>query len=327
MNSRTTAMAAVISSRAAMESTKAYTRTPIVATASASNVRNRNCAVAIVGAGSARICSTRTAPLTPSSARCFARARLMVAYAASIIANTAASRTKATVRPISNHSVTWKRHSLRSTVACPSSLAIRAAPSTQRSGSYVLALAPSRDDLVVETEHHGLLLRLGVVETKKVEKAVYEEVLGLFVGRPPVVSGLSRGHRRAEHDVAEQAQGRFFVVLGRTQLVHREAQHVGRAGLVHEPHVVVRHRLFIDEQDRHLRLWVDPEAVEGEPGERDKTELVGLQSRLVVDVDHHDLLVGGKDDSYRSYAATILPTSWWRTTSWLVRWQNATSWT
>ncbi len=119
-------MAAVISSRAANESTKENTRTPIVATASASNVRNRNCAVAIVGAGSARICSTRTAPLTPSSTRCFARARLIVAYAASIIANTAASRAKATVRPICSHSVTWKRHSLRSTVACPNSLAILA---------------------------------------------------------------------------------------------------------------------------------------------------------------------------------------------------------
>ncbi len=35
----------------------------------------------------------------------------------------------------------------------------------------------------------------------------------------------------------------------------------------------------------------------------------------------------GSSDSYLSYAATIRPTSWWRTTSWLVRWQNVTSWT
>ena len=68
---------------------------------------------------------------------------------------------------------------------------------------------------------------------------------------------LSLGHLRAQHDVAEQTRGRRHVLGARAQLVHREAQHVGRTGLVHPLHVQRLHRALVDEQDRDIRVGAD----------------------------------------------------------------------
>ena len=78
---------------------------------------------------------------------------------------------------------------------------------------------------------------------------------------------LRLGDLRAQHDVAEQP-GRGRLVLGAgTQLVHREAQHVGGAGLVHPLHVQLLHGALVDEHDRELGVGVHVHRVERVDGE------------------------------------------------------------
>ena len=68
------------------------------------------------------------------------------------------------------------------------------------------------------------------------------EQVELLLGRVTGSSGLLRGDRGAQHDVAEQARLGFLVVVAGAQLVHREGQDVGRALLVHPLLVQRRHR-------------------------------------------------------------------------------------
>ena len=71
-------------------------------------------------------------------------------------------------------------------------------------------------------------------------------------------SAVAGGHRlrlgdlRAQHDVAEQTRGGRRVFGAGPQLVHREAQHVGGAGLVHPLHVQLLHGALVDEHDRDV---------------------------------------------------------------------------
>ena len=105
----------------------------------------------------------------------------------------------------------------------------------------------------------------------------------------PAVSRLRLGDLRAQHDVAEQPGGRGLVLGARAQLVHREAQHVGRARLVHPLHVQLLHRALVDEHDRELGVGVHVHRVERVHREPLQGGLVDLDGRLVVDLDAHAL--------------------------------------
>ena len=65
-------------------------------------------------------------------------------------------------------------------------------------------IIPCGDDLVVESEHDALLLRLGVVVAEQVKQTVDEEVFRLPVGGTTVLGRLASRDGRAQHDVAEQ---------------------------------------------------------------------------------------------------------------------------
>ena len=89
---------------------------------------------------------------------------------------------------------------------------------------------PGAKNLVLQAEHLGLLRRLGVVEAEQVQQPVHQQVLRLLCRAPTVLAGLPLRHRRAEHDVTEEALRRLLVVIRRAQLIHRERQHVCWAG-------------------------------------------------------------------------------------------------
>jgi hypothetical protein len=98
---------------------------------------------------------------------------------------------------------------------------------------------------------------------------------------------LSVGHLWAQHDVAEQTDRRLLAVGRWTQLIHREAQHVGGTRLPKILLVVGAHGGFVDEQDRKFGQRMDSELVEGERGESDEGCIVNLDTGLVADVDAH----------------------------------------
>ena len=94
-------------------------------------------------------------------------------------------------------------------------------------------------------------------------------------------------HLRADDDVAEQPSGRRGVVGAGAQLVHREAEHVGRARLVHPLHVQLLHRGLVDEEDRDVRIRMHVQQVEPEGHEPLHDGLVDGHARLVVHLDAH----------------------------------------
>ena len=73
--------------------------------------------------------------------------------------------------------------------------------------------------------------------------------------------GLARPAGRARCRRAGRP-GSGCVFGARAQLVHRKAEHVGRAGLVHPLHVQLLHRGLVDEHDREFRIRVHVHRVE-----------------------------------------------------------------
>ena len=119
--------------------------------------------------------------------------------------------------------------------------------------------------------------------------------------RPCVVSRISSsiveclaatawrlGDLRAQHDVAEQPWRRRHILGARAQLVHRKAQHVGRAGLVHPLDVQRLHRALVDEDDRHIGVGADVQLGEVVLHEPQQHGLVDRDRGLVVDLDGHE---------------------------------------
>ena len=69
-----------------------------------------------------------------------------------------------------------------------------------------------------------------------------------------------------------------LVFGARAQLVHREAQHVGRAGLVHPLHVQLLHGGLVDQHDRELGVGVHVQVVERVDREAQQRRLVDRRS-------------------------------------------------
>ena len=239
-------------------------------------------------------------------------------------------------------------HSPASTTSTAATTSSRTSPlviGVHRVPSAAL-LASRREQLGLQAEHLALLLRLGVVVAEQVQDAVGAQQLQLVLGGVPGGAACRCGDLRAEHDVAEQPRlGLLVVAARRTQLVHREGQHVGRARLVHPLDVQLLHRVGVDEQHRQLGLRVDAHPVEHEPGERDQrvSRRPSTPDSLLTSMLMTSLAVGrsvaaasaapgagapagrSPSASHRLYASTMSPTSLCRTTSWLVSWQKWTS--
>ena len=125
------------------------------------------------------------------------------------------------------------------------------------------ATCEADEEVALEAEHLLLLLGLGVVEAEQVQEAVRREQQQLVHRGVPGGLRLRLGDLRAQHDVAEQPGGRRLVLGAGAQLVHREAQHVGGAGLVHPLHVQLLHRALVDEHDRELGVGVHVQSRRG----------------------------------------------------------------
>src|SRR5450755_3772186 len=112
-------------------------------------------------------------------------------------------------------------------------------------GWLIPGRAPGREQLVLQAEHRGVLVRLSVVIPEQVQDAVRAEQFELVTQRMLRLAGLVGGDVGTEHDVAEQAgrrrrfPARALVDPGtaaggrRSQLIHGEGQHVGRARFAH----------------------------------------------------------------------------------------------
>ena len=98
--------------------------------------------------------------------------------------------------------------------------------------------------------HHRLLVGLCVVMSQEVEDPVDEEQRHLIDIVPLPVYGLSTGHRRADHHVAQQHR----LVPGHLGgIVYREGQDIGRTAVTVEVVVPkVCDRLFVHEVDREF---------------------------------------------------------------------------
>ena len=140
----------------------------------------------------------------------------------------------------------------------------------------------------------------------------------------PAVFGLARGHRRAQHQVAEHALLGLLVDQAGPQLVHREGEHVGRALLLHplalssamvSSSTAVTHSSAsgctrIRSITNRASRWVRSSSI-STPDSFCTSMVIGGRRAPRV-----GRPAGGRRRS--SYAATILPTSRWRTTSWAV---------
>jgi hypothetical protein len=191
------------------------------------------------------------------------------------------------------------------------------------------AVPPGFQQLLLQAEHLGVLLRFCVVIAQEMQYAVHGEQLKFRLRAVPGRLCLLGRDLRAEHNVAEQAGvgGRLLAPAGlrRPELVHRERQHVRRARLPHPALVQLGHRLLIDNEHGQLRQRVDPQLIQRVPGHRGEPGLVDLHAGLIRDIDAHLRLVflwlvcwPLCAASCFSYASTIFPTSRCLTTSWLV---------
>src|SRR6478736_1477150 len=125
--------------------------------------------------------SSDVAPDRPSSQSSWARTRDMRKIAAS-----EADRTKATTMLMS-----------AGRTSCGSTLA---------SGAGTVARREERQQqLALQLEHLALLVRLGVVVAEQVQDAVRRQQEHLLDRGVTRLDRLLRGHRRAQHDVAERA--------------------------------------------------------------------------------------------------------------------------
>ena len=147
----------------------------------------------------------------------------------------------------------------------------------------------------------------------------------------PASSRLPAGHGRAQHQVAEDALLGLLVDQPGAQLVHREGQHVGGALLLHPLLVELGDGGLVDGLDAQLGQRVDPHPVHHEARQPRQRGDVDVDAGLVEDLDAHRSVARCLRDAARrrasksSYAATMWPTSRWRTTSCEVSRLNATS--
>src|SRR6478609_8107051 len=252
--------------------------------------------------------SSRTAPGRCSWASSSARAREKDESAASTVVSTAASTTSATtsrIRPGLCPLISGSRPIGRDPVG--------------------LVGDPFAQELVLEAEHLLVLVGLGMVVAEQVQDAVHGEQVEL--GSGGVAGGLRLLLRdgRAQHQVAEHSLFGLLVDQARPQLVHREGEHVGRAVLVHPALVQLGDGVLVDRSHAQLGQRMHAHAVHHEPSQALGAELVDLDPGLVLHLDGHDRRSRSSRfsrDCWRasnsSYAATILPTSRCRTTSWAV---------
>ena len=63
--------------------------------------------------------------------------------------------------------------------------------------------APGGEQLVLQPEHGGVLIGIGVVVAEQVQDSVHAQQLKLVLSRMAGLTCLRRGDLRAEHDVAE----------------------------------------------------------------------------------------------------------------------------
>jgi hypothetical protein len=179
-----------------------------------------------------------------------------------------------------------------------------------------------------------VFLRFGVVIPEEMQHTVHGEQLKLRLRAVPGCPRLLRRDLRAQHHVAEQARvGGWLLApagLRRTELVHRERQHVRRARLPHPALVQLGHRLLVNDEHGQLRQRVNPQLIQRVPGHRGEPGLVDLHAGLIRDIDAHlrllflwlvcwplALFISSAASCF-SYASTIFPTSRCLTTSWLV---------
>src|SRR4051794_28408383 len=118
--------------------------------------------------------------------------------------------------------------------------------------AFPLGEREADEDVALDAEHLLLVVGLRVIEAEQVQHAVRGQEQQLVENRVTRLLGLSDGDLRTEHDVAEQTGRRDLIVAARAQLVHREAEDIGRAGLVHPLHVQLFHSGLVDQQDRQL---------------------------------------------------------------------------
>jgi hypothetical protein len=134
----------------------------------------------------------------------------------------------------------------------------------------------------LQAEHHRVFVRFGVVVAEQVQDAVHAQQRQLVLGLVAGPFRLFGGDLRAEHHVAEQARIGARLLpgarLGRPELIHREREHVGGAGLAHPAFVQLGHRAFVDEQHGQFGQRVDAQLIQREPGDRGESGLVNLDA-------------------------------------------------
>jgi hypothetical protein len=164
------------------------------------------------------------------------------------------------------------------------------------------SLAEPGEDLALALLHRGLTDRVGVVVVEQVEHPVDDEECDLVIDGHRVFGRLRRRDRRAHHDVADQRRG--LAALGRSArtapalvgltarhhevVVHRERQHVGRAGTAEEPLVQLRDRALVDEQERQLGRSRHLLLLDHELGEAGPAGEVDRDVALLVTPEHGD---------------------------------------
>src|SRR6476620_3144830 len=160
--------------------------------------------------------------------------------------------------------------------------------SRPRSDARAVARGEERQEqLPLQLEHLALLVRLGVVVAEQVQDAVRRQQEHLLDRGVPRLDRLLRGHRRAQHDVAERALLGLLALAAGPQLVHGEAHDVGRPGQVHPLHVEDLHGGLVDELDAEVGLRVHPHLLHDVLGAGQQLELVDVGVGLVEDVDAH----------------------------------------
>jgi hypothetical protein len=136
-----------------------------------------------------------------------------------------------------------------------------------------------------------------VVVAEQVQHAVHGEQLELGLGGVAVLLGLDRRHLGAEHHVAQQDRLGLVAVAApgpvrpghrvRAQLVHREREDVGRAGLFHPLLVQVGHVRLVHQQHGQVGQRVRLHLADHVLRELPQRVLVGRHPRFVVDFDAH----------------------------------------
>src|SRR3954447_548147 len=269
-----TSITATVTRTASRSSWKSRSITSVTMTiAVISQSIRRNRAVFKNRDGSAVMSSSRREPLRPSATSSSARTFDMEASAASTLEKNPATTT-------------------------------RTAAATRRTVSPGLidcsfGTGPGEDPLPLrqqprlQPEHLRVLLGLAVVVAEQVQDPVdgqQVDLVGLGVAGLSLVAGLLGlpfGDLGAQDEVTEDSLLRLLVDEPRAQLVHRERQYVGRAGLVHPLLVEAGDRVLVDELDAQLGLRMDAQPLQDEPAEPTEPLDVALCPRLLEHLDAH----------------------------------------